>query len=307
MTANIRSITKRRAAIAALGVATSVLTLASCGSPATVRDAGAAAALPNHTYVESVQSVKFDKDYALMTTAMTDGHPVKGTMFKHASYGVKALNAEWDVEMLGDPASVFVRTRVLKTNAGDNLDLYHQGGSPVDNFLLGSQYASIAKSPWARVTTNYGNPLNVCLVTGYQTVCDMEDAVTQTLKEGSNVTKRVTDNGDGTTTLLTGVTLASMLKYNFLLNVPSSISDKFTPAMLKYQLPARFVIDSKGAIQIASIQGVVPGSTPFVVQVGFQVTGFAQQSDFPTLPPANQITNVPHKTFNDALDKINGA
>lgn len=279
--------------------------LAGCASSVRTVDAGSQAALPDETVVAATQTKQFDQAIKNLDHGLVDGHPVRGTMFKHASFGAKKSDEEWDVEFLGDPAAIFVRTRV-KSGDNGNLDMLHPAASPYDFFLLGKKFASIAHTAWARVPTNYHEPLNVCLITGYQQICDMEDAVTYTAKEHAKVIKRFSRNADGTRTLLTGVTLASLLEDNFLLNIPESIRTQFTPAMLSYQLPARFVIDGKGDIQVASITGTVPGRTALDVQLGFQVTGSADSRDLPALPAASDTTFVTAKTFYADLNKING-
>lgn len=134
----------------------------------------------------------------------------------------------------------------------------------------------------------------------------MEDAVTITKKQGAHPAKRVSHNADGSTTLITGVTLRSMLVNNFLINVPKDISSQFTADMLGYQLSTRFTIGPDARLQYAEIVGVVPGKTPLVVQVGYQITGEAHQSDLPRLPPTSSVTDVSRSVFNHKLDQING-
>ena len=247
---------------------------------------------------------EFDQYLDILDKGLTSATSVRGTMFKHASFGRRSEDAEWDVEYLGDPATIFIRSRASLLDAGDNLDTLHPAGSGYDYFLLGARFGSIAHTPWVKVPSVYKSPLNVCLVTGYQQVCDMEDALRFTLKSGIPVTQRVEHNEDGTTTLVAGVTLSSMLKDNFLLNVPPDIQKQFTPTMLRYQLSARFVLDRSGRLEIAQISGTVPGPTPFTVQVGYQVTGSAATSDLPQVPPAAQVTTLSAKVFNAAVARI---
>lgn len=112
-------------------------------------DPGAAAALPDQKFIATSQTAEFDKLFAKFDSALTDGHSVRGTMFKHASFGKRSLDAEWDVELVGKgPASVFVRSRVSNKFAGDNLDTLHIAGSKYDYNLLSGRYKSIAPTPW---------------------------------------------------------------------------------------------------------------------------------------------------------------
>ncbi len=272
------------------------------GSTTVIHDADA---VPDQHVIDQRQGALYAKYYKLLDKGLTDGHPVKGTVYKHASFGSRDLDTEWDVDYFGNPSTVISRNRVLATDPGDTIDSFHPGGSPYDYILLGNVYASVSPTGWVRVPTQYGTPVNVCEVSGYQTICDIEDALTFTMQDKKNqIVRRVTNNGDGTVTLLSGVTLAAMLKDNFLLNIPDRISKQFTKSQLSHEVPVRFVVNAKGQPEIVEIAGTFPGPTPLTVQVGFQVTGTPKASDLPKLPGDGQYTDMSTADYIAAVEKI---
>jgi hypothetical protein len=253
--------------------------------------------------VVTYQAAQFDAAITALDTNLDSDNSLRGTVFKHATFGSQKEDAEWDDYVLGSPPAVFIKS--TSSRAGDNLDTYHPAGSPVDYVLLGDLYKALEPTPWVSLPTAYsGSSLQTCQLPGIQTVCDLEDTIKYTKDAGGvPIVKQYTKNSDGTVTMLTAVTLASMLKDNYLLDVPSSISTKFTASMMKSLIPLRINLDKGGNILQIELDGTVSGPTPFIIQVGYQVTGTTIPSDFPPPPSVVDVTVLPTQAAADAFYK----
>ena len=202
-----------RSGLAMLLALALVLLLPACGSADGADPAPGLAAVPDRDYLESVQAKLFDSWMSKVEKGLDDKYPIRGTAFQHSHYGETTADLETDVVIAGDPVSAFVSTRKPVQAAGFNLSHLHLGGDKYDYYLIGNVYDGFINTKWVRVTPPDTEPVKTCLVSGYAVVCDIIGAINETDKQsGMHPVHRVVTNSDGSTTLLAGVTLRSLLK-----------------------------------------------------------------------------------------------
>lgn len=270
-------------------------------------------AFPDWDVVDTLAAERFDAQLVLLDSAIEGSSPFRsdsstdstGVSYVHATYGDKDTGSQSVVAIRGNPASVFIQQTDADT--GYTIDTLHVGGEPVDYLLLGDAYASLAPTPWVQVPTVYGYPgeddlvaglRTMCFVDGFQTVCEVRDAIVATAASGQGDAMRrsVRAQPDGSVLSETEVTLAAVLEDTMILNLPSEIADELSEEMLASFIPVSLWQDAEGNLLKMELNGTVrgtDGAEDLVVQVGFEITGKATRKNFPAAPGAADVTVVP--------------
>lgn len=296
-----------RSLAAALGAGL-VLVLAGCTTEPVGGDA-----YPDWDVVDTRAAERFDAQLALLESVIESSSPFRsdsstdttGVSYVHATYGDKDTGSQSVVAIRGNPASVFIQ----QTDADDGftIDTLHVGGESVDYLLLGEGYSSLAPTPWVQVPTVYGHPgeddlvaglRTMCFVDGFQTVCEVRDAILATAasEQGASMRRFVRTEDDGTVLSETEVTLASVLADGMIIAIPPEISDEFSDEMLESFIPVSMWQDPEGRLLKMELNGTVrgtDGAEDLVVQVGFEITGKATRKNFPPAPDRADVTVVP--------------
>ena len=84
----------------------------------------------------------------------------------------------------------------------------------------------------------------------------------------------------------------------------SSATKDIPQAQLNEQVPASFTVDTQGHVRLAQVYGTFPGPKPFLIQLGYQVTGQANSADIPPLPDLAQVTTMSKARFDFELLKV---
>lgn len=313
--------TRRRTGVLVVGALVLALTTGCSSDP--VIGAG----FPDWDTADALAAERFDAQMTVLDARIAESSPfttdsrtdVTGVAYAHATHGDRESSGQSVVAIRGNPASVFVRQTDSKP--GFTLDTLHVGGEASDYLLLGDSYSSLAPTEWVQVPTIYGTPgedplsaglRTMCFITGFQTMCQIRDAITLTQESdlGAQMRRSVQTDGDGVAHSETEVTLAAVVAVSALLNIPAEVSDLFTPEMLDSFIPVSVWQDADGNLIKMEMNGTVPGTDgvdDFVVQVGFEITGSATTKDFPAVPDPFDVTVIDESTtsaFYDALGEL---
>ncbi|PFG34969.1 hypothetical protein [Sanguibacter antarcticus] len=270
-------------------------------------------AFPDWDVVDARAAERFDAQLALLDSAIEGSSPFRsdsstdstGISYLHATYGEESTGSQSVVAIRGNPASVFIQ----QTDADDGytVDTLHIGGEAVDYLLLGDGYAGLAPTPWVEVPTVYGDPgegdltaglRTMCFVDGFQTVCEVRDAITSTAdsERGAEMRRSVHTEDDGSVFSETEVTLAAVLEDARILNLPPETVAEMSAEMLESFIPVSLWQDADGQLLKMELNGTVRGTAgahDLVIQSGFEITGKATRKDFPTAPASADVTVVP--------------
>lgn len=308
---------------ASLGVVVVLALAAGCAAVEPVEGE----AFPDWEAVDTLAAQTFDAQMALLDVRISESSPfttaartdVTGVSYTHATHGDRETSAQAVVAIRGNPASIFVRQTDSKP--GYTVDTLHVGGDAWDYLLLGDSLSSLAPTEWVALPTVYGTPgesdldaglRTMCFVTGFQTLCQIRSTIvaTQESARGAQMRRSVSTEPDGVVHSETEVTLAAVVAEDALLDIPSEVSDLFTPAMLDSFIPVSIWQDADGQLLKTEMNGTVRGTDgveDFVVQVGFEITGDAARSDFPAVPDPADVTTIDQSgrsAFYDALGDL---
>ncbi|MBI9115704.1 hypothetical protein [Sanguibacter suaedae] len=303
----------------ALAALTTLLLLAAC-TPEPVDGQ----AFPDWDHADALASERFDAQLAALDAAIdasdpfrSDAQPsITGVSYVHATYGDRDSGQQSVVSLHGNPASVLIQQ--TDADPGFTVDTLHVSGEDVDYLLLGDGYSSLAPTPWVEVPTVYGHPgedplvaglRSMCFVDGFQTMCEIRDAITYTADSavGGDARRSVDVEPDGTVFTRTEVTLAAVLVDNSLVHLPQDIVDELSPTMLDTFIPVALWQDPDGNLVKMEMNGTVPGTDgaeDLAVQVGFEVTGAADPGAFPDLPATDDVTVIPARGTEDFYDRM---
>lgn len=298
-----RPTTRRR--VSALVAAALVLTLTGCTSePMT------GAAFPDLPAADALAAQRFDAQLVLLEQRINETTPfftdaetdITGVDFMHAKHGDRESSGQSVVAVRGNPVSVLVKETDIQE--GYTLDTLHIGGESMDYLLLGDSYSSLAPTKWVAVPTLYGAPQDsifatalhtMCFITGFQTMCEIVRTIQTTAESdlGAQRRRSAQTDEDGSVHSQTEVTLAAVVAEDALLNIPTEVSDLFTPEMLASFIPVNIWQNPDGTLIKMEMAGTVPGTdgvADFVVQVGFEITGKTTDDTFPTTPSPWDVT-----------------
>ncbi|WP_344964482.1 hypothetical protein [Crossiella cryophila] len=288
--------TQRRGRLAALAGALAVtITAAGCSS------ASPGLALADQQAVTAYMAAQFDGAFKKLDQELIKPRDEKSTVFWHGRFNERKTDKEIDVfryqaadKAKPEPPAIFTKSRTSK-DMKDNLDQYHPSGSEWDYLLLGERFRSLATTPWVRFPTfTPKDGFNVCLLTGVQTVCAMQDAMKATQKSSpAGLVKEYRQQADGTAELLTGVTLKSFVDAR-VLSFPEDFKKQMTPPMLESFLRTTVTMDPQGQLKKIEINGIVDKGGPKIeIQVGYEILGKATAKDFPPEPSPLDRTDLP--------------
>ncbi|MBP2478271.1 hypothetical protein JOF53_007143 [Crossiella equi] len=282
--------------LGALGAAALLVLAAGCSSART------GTALADQQAVAAYMSGQFDVAFKKLDELLVKPRDEKSTVYWHGRFNERKSDKEIDVfryqaadKGSPEPPAIFTKSRTSK-DTKDNLDQYHPSGSEWDYVLLGERFRSLAPTPWVRFPTfTPKEGFNVCLLTGVQTLCAMQDAMKATQKSSpAGLLKEYRQQADGSAELLTGVTLKAFLDarvMNF-----EQFKSQITPPMLESFIRTTVVLDPTGNLKKIEMNGIVEKGGPKIeVQVGYEILGKATAKDFPPEPSALDRTDLPSR------------
>lgn len=285
--------------------AAAALLLAGCTSPQ------AGAAMADRDAVRAFNAERFDEAFAMFDEWMVTEQDVKATVFWHGQYNDRTARREVDITIYhgtnsSDPAPPAFHTQSrTEEGARDHYDEYHPSGSEYDYALLGEKYQDLAPTDWiAYPTAMHADGYNVCMITGWQTLCNMGLALERTHeRHAENVVKQYSEAGDGTIELRTGVTLLQVLDsrvYGPQVELINEIDDE----LLDQFIPVTIRITPDGELQEFRFNGTVEaGGDSFAVDAGFVVEGESTASDFPPPPSAFDVTELTRDEYSELMNR----
>lgn len=290
---------RRAGALAALAA----LVLTGCGTE-TVTGQGAA----DESALAAQEAAVFEERMALLDEAALASFDLVGTSFNHAEYGDARTDRQTFVAKLGDPPALFLQQS--SSTEGDQIDSYHPAGSDRDYLLLGDAYVTLAPTRWVSVPTSYpADALDVCVIEGLADVCRMSAALAETMESDAavGVPQQVFTRDDGSTQLVTAITVDSALAQPGLIDLSSEVTSQFDEEILQSLIPLSVWQDAEGLLTKIELSGQVDGDTPLLVQTGFEVSGVAVEENFPQPPSPLDITLLDggqYQALRDAVTQI---
>lgn len=258
-------------------------------------------ALADQQAVKDYMAAQFDAAFKKVDQELVKPRDEKSTVYWHGRFNERKTDKEIDIfryqaadKGKPEPPAIFTKSRTSK-EMKDNLDQYHPSGSEWDYVLLGERFRSLAPTPWVRFPTfTPKEGFNVCLLTGVQTLCAMQDAMKYTQKASpTGLVKEYRQQADGSAEMLTGVTLKAFVDAR-VLNFPEEFKKQMTPPMMESFLRTTVTLDPQGLLKKIEINGVVDKGGPKIeVQVGYEVLGKATAKDFPPEPSPLDRTDLP--------------
>ena len=262
--------------------------------------------------VTAYNATRFDEAYAKLDEQFTKPRDQKSTVSTLASFGGKSAQKEVDIlwyqaadKGKPEPPAISTKSRTKK-GTDDNYDVYHPSGSEKDYALLGARFKDLAPTPWVSYPTfTPKKGFNVCLVTGIQTVCAMQDAIKLTQKNAQNVFKRVKEQADGGVMLETGVTLKAFIDGRVMF-FPEDIRKQFPQSMLDSFIPTKISVAPNGDFKSITMNAVLEKEGKKLdIAIAYDVTGKAAAKDFPPAPSDFDVTALGSEAARkEFLDKV---
>jgi hypothetical protein len=274
----------RRPFSAAVAAVTAVL-LAGCAQGV------AGTARPNEAEAQKARTAGYDAGITAFEEHFNNVSDEKSRAYYYVRYDDKSLDREVDAFFLGDPPAIL--SRISGKEDGDEFDKFHPAGADVDYARLGPKLAHLAPTPWVSEPTIYHKDLAVhpCMLDGISSACGLSKAIAQTkLESPDGLVKEARRNADGSSEVLTGITLETFLEFKVMI-FSDELKKKFTPEMLNSVLPVRINFDADGRFSKFELRATVPGEpTQLQLQLGYEVKGTTEESDFPEPPKPDEVT-----------------
>src|SRR5690606_14670067 len=155
-----------------------------------------------------------------------------------------------------------------------------------DYALLGPAFRHLAPTKWVAYPTHmHADGFNVCFITGWQTLCNLQDAIERThRRRPTNIVKKYTELDDGRIQLTTGATVEYILDSR-VFGEQRELLNELSKELKEQFIKATIVLSPEGHLLEFSMNGVAKaGGDEFEVDVGFEVTGESSPEDFPPPP-----------------------
>jgi hypothetical protein len=275
-----RRMSNRRMSRLAAAVAALVL-VAGCGQ------AQAGSALPKGEDAANYVSAKFASTLETLSEEFTGSEQRKSKLDKLARIDDKSTDSTITAVQFGRPAGRLAKNHSNKDST-EYLDSYHPAGSPVEYTLLGPRYASLAPTPW--ISEPYtGGDLNGCFWSGYQDVCKMLQAVSDSVGK-ARAAKKAKSLPDGSVELSAEVPLGIFLD-NRVIVFPDRLLSSISAEMRTGVIPARVVLDPRGKLKLAEMNGKVSGNGHEVeIRMTYQLLDAPTAKDLPSPPAPAEVT-----------------
>jgi hypothetical protein len=269
---------------------------AAAGMVATVLLAGCAQGVPgtprsNDAEAAKAQAAAYDLGIKAFEYHFSNVKDEKGRAYYYVRFADKSLDREVEAFFLGDPPAIL--SKVGGTEDGDEFDKFHPAGADLDYVRLGPKLAHLAPTPWVSEATLFpkNGYFSPCELDGISSACGLSKAIAQTnLETPDGLDKQTRRNPDGTSEILTGITLQTFLEFKVMIFSEES-GAKITPEMLKEVLPVRITLDAEGRFAKFELRATVPGEpSQLQVQLGYEATGKTTKSDFPEVPKPEEVT-----------------
>lgn len=278
----------------AAGATLAALVVVGCTEPVS------GSATPSGDGIEDHQARQFDEAYEQVEASIVNIQDITATVYWHGDFDGRTSQREVDIVYYADqessddtPPAFFTQSRT-EAGSGDNLDHLHPSGADRDFILLGEIYADLAPTDWVAVPTAMTEVINVCMITGWATICAMEEAITTTHeRHRENVHKQYEEQPDGTVELTTGASVEYILERRVFGDGGFELLDEADADLLDSFIPVTVVLSPDGHLLEFSINGKAEGADQtFEVDVGFEVTGESSVEDFPPTPGAFDVTDL---------------
>lgn len=278
----------------------------------------AGAAEPADEDVKAYRAERFDAAYDLVDESMVNIQDITATVFWHGRYNERTTNREVDIVYYADqnssepqPPAFFTLSRA-EEGAGNNFDEYHFSGSNRDYALLGPAFRELVPTEWvAYPTLMHADGFNVCFITGWQTLCNLQTAIERTHRRSpTNIVKEYVELDDGRIQLTTGATVEFILDSR-VFGDQSELLNELSKELLEQFVRTTIVLSPEGHLLELSMNGLArAGADEFEVDVGFEVTGESSAEDFPPPPSPLDVTvlnDAEKSEFFDRVGEINNS
>jgi hypothetical protein len=258
-------------------------------------------ARPNQAEADKISAARYEdgiKAFRGYFDRVRDGN---GKLYNYLRFGGKKRDREFDATILGNPPAILIKQH--DGEPGYEYDQFHPAGSDLDYVRLGDKHAHLAPTRWVSFPTAYpkGTPVSACLTLVGFAGCHLKNAIAQTKLDAPDRQPRTARaTGDGVE-IDSGITLNTAMAENLIVP-PEDIANQIGKDMKDTVLPVRIELGPDNEFRGFEIRATVSGgSLTLEVQLGYEVTGKAEKSDFPDIPPANEITALTDKA---AIDKL---
>lgn len=265
----------------------------------------AGSARPNDAEAQKARAAAYDAGIKAFEEHFNNVKDEKSRAYFYVRYDEKSLDREVDAFFLGDPPAIL--SKISGKQEGDEFDKFHPAGADVDYARLGPKLAHLAPTPWVSEATVYPKDIRFspCVLDGISSACGLSKAIAQTkLESPDGLVKEARRNADGTSEVLTGVTLDTFLEFKVMI-FSDELKKKFTPEMLKEVLPVRISFDADGHFSTFELRATVPGEpTQLQLQLGYEVKGTTEESDFPEPPKPDEVTALDKSASDKFWDEV---
>jgi len=221
-------------------------------------------------------------------------------VFNYLNYGGTRITTEHESHKFGDPPVTVLERR--QDEDADSSAILHPPNDPLDYVRLDERHSHLAPTPWVSVPTLYAGGFETCFLLTAWLACHLDSALTQTgLDAKDRQPAQVRETEDGTE-VTTGALLGLMLEEGFI-TVPEEERDQITERMRDEMVPVTIRLDTDLKFTGFEIRGKITDgdATPLELQIGYEVLGESDENDFPDMPPAAEITNIPDPVAADAF------
>lgn len=248
-------------------------------------------ARPNDAEAQKARTAAYEAGIKAFEDHFNNVKDEKSRAYFYVRFDEKTLDREVDAFFLGDPPAIL--SKISGKHEGDEFDHFHPAGADVDYVRLGPKLAQLAPTSWVSEATVYPKDLAVspCVLDGISSACGLSRAIAQTkLESPDGLVKEAHRGSDGASEVLTGITLKTFLDFKVMI-FSDELKKKFTPEMLKEVLPVRINFDADSRFSKFELLATIPGEpTQLQLQVGYEVKGTTEKSDFPEPPKPDEVT-----------------